>query len=191
MLPSLVEFEVFRDHLGVAADAPEVDAVSKLLDAICAEVRRIARRSFEGDEGGAYSQVIRIRGAREFTLPQVPVAAVASIAPAYFDGTVGDAWDTWDWRLEDASRGLVRLRFAAEYVAVVWTTTGDIPAQIPQAVLEWGKSRWESRDQVAGLTGYKTGDDSETYSEAIAGKPSHDVMRAILGVRHATGGGVV
>jgi hypothetical protein len=209
-MPPLVEFEVFRDYLKVDATDPAVDDVSRLLDAICAEVRLLARRSFEGDEGGSYSQVIQIRGAREFDLPHVPVRAIASIERVRFDGTVDDAYATTDWRLEDADRGHVSLlpgtsSWSAtspffyrdhhwggpEYVQVTWTTTGDIPPQIPQAVLEWGKSRWDTRDQVPGLTGYSTGGDSETYSEALAGKPPHDVMRAILGVRHATGGGVV
>ena len=148
MLPSLIEFEVFRDYLGVAADAVEVDDVSRLLDAICAEIRRLARRSFEGDEGGAYDRVLRIREELEFTLPEVPVAAITSIAPAYFDGTFGDVAETTEWRLEDAARGVVRVTFREEYVRVIWSTTGEMPAQIPQATLDWGKSRWETRDQL-------------------------------------------
>jgi len=193
MLPSLIEFEVFRDYLGVAADAVEVDDVSRLLDAICAEIRRLARRSFEGDEGGAYDRVLRIREELEFTLPEVPVAAITSIAPAYFDGTFGDVAETTEWRLEDAARGVVRVTFREEYVRVIWSTTGEMPAQIPQATLDWGKARWAMRDQPSPrLAGYKTGDDAETYFAAdVAGRPPDDVARAILEVRHATGGGVV
>lgn len=187
----IVEFEVFRAHLGVAADAVESDAVSRLLDAICAEARRITRLPMEGDEGGTYDQVIRIRGAREFLLPEVPVLEVTSIAPAYFDGTIGDPYDTGDWRLEDAARGSIRLRFTPEYVSVAWRTTGDIPAQLPQAVLEWGKTRWDSRDRAADLASYETGEDAESYFASLAGQPPRSVATALLGVRHARGGGPV
>ena len=127
-MPPLVEFEVFRDYLGVAAADPAEDDVSRLLDAICAEARRLSRRDFEGDEGGSYDQVIRIRGVREFALPHVPVRAITSIAPAYFDGTTGDVYATTDYRVEDADRGLIRLRFGPEYVRAIWTTTGAMPA---------------------------------------------------------------
>ena len=190
-MPPLVEFEVFRDYLGVGATDPLVDDVSRLLAALGVAVRRGARRAFEGDEGGSYDQVIRIRGVREFILPHVPVRAITSIAPAYFDGTVGDVYATTDYRLEDADRGAIRLRYGPEYVRVIWTTTGDIPASIPQAVLEWGKARWDDRERNPGLASYETGDDAESYFASLAGKPPHDVLLAILGARHATGGGVV
>lgn len=190
-MPPIVEFEVFRDYLGVAATDPAVDDVSRLFDAIGAEVSRLTRRAYEGDEGGSYDQVIRIRGVREFTLPFVPVREITSIAPAYFDGTLGDVYATTDWRLEDAARGRVHLRFRPEYVRVVWTTTGAFAADLPEAILEWGKSRWDSRDRASDLASYETGDDAETYFASLAGQPPKSVLRAILGVRHATGGGVV
>ena len=190
-MPPVVEFEVFRDYLGVAADAVEVDDVSRLFDAINASIRRLTKRAYEGDEGGSYDQVIRIRDLAEFTLPHAPVEAIASIAPAYFDGTVGTAYTATDWRLEDAVRGVVRLRFTTEYVRVVWTTTGAMSATIPQACLEWGKNCWESREVRADLAGYKTGDDEESYFASLAGHPPRAVLVALYGERHATGGGPV
>lgn len=190
-MPSIVEFEVFRDHLGVAATDPAADEVSRLFDAIGAEIARLTRRAYEGDEGGSYDQVIRIRGAREFILPFVPVRAITSIARVAFDGTVADAWASTGWRLDDPARGLVRLRYAADYVRVVWTTTGAFPADLVQAYLDWGKARWGERDDHGGLKRYRTGDDEEEYFESLAGQPPRDVLRMILGARHATGGGVV
>jgi hypothetical protein len=209
MLP-FVEYEVFRDHLGVAAGDPLEAATYRLLDAICAQVRRITRRAFEGDEGGSYTLVIRIRGALEFTLPHVPVRAIASIARVRFDGTVDDPYETTSWRLEDAERGAVRLLPGAsswggdvhfrsrdanwggpDYVQVVWTTTGDIPADLVQGILEWGKTRWDARDRAADLASYDTGEDAESYFASLAGHPPADTLRAIMGARHATGGGVV
>ena len=190
-MPPLVEFEVFRDYLGVAAADPAEDDVSRLLDAICAEARRLSRRDFEGDEGGSYDQVIRIRGVREFALPHVPVRAITSIAPAYFDGTTGDVYATTDYRVEDADRGLIRLRFGPEYVRAIWTTTGAMPADLPQGILEWGKARWDSRDRDPALASYETGEDAESYFASLAGKPPHGVLLVIMGARHATGGGVV
>jgi hypothetical protein len=207
---AVIEFEVFRDSLGVAATDPEVDAVSLLFNAINAEIRRLTHRAFEGDGGGSYDQVIRIRGEREFTLPWGPVASITSIARVHFDATEDDPYETTDWRLEDADRGRVLLRSGSsawasaapffyrdhrrggpEYVHVIWTTTGEIPAQLPQACLEWGKSRWDSRDRDPAMASYQTGDDAESYFASLAGKPPHGVLLAIMGVAHLTGGGVV
>ena len=214
MLPSIVEFYVFRDYLGIAPGSPDEDDASRLLDAICARVRRIARLDLEGDLGGSYDQVIRIRGAEEFILPHAPVRAIASISRVWFDGTQDDPYQAGDWRLDDAARGLVRLRpgaadfsrfhnawadraavrglhLAPDYVRVVWTTTGEIPAELPQAVLEWGRARWDERDANPALAAYTTGTDSETYAATLAGRPPREVLAAILGARHARGGAVV
>lgn len=210
MAPPLVEFEVFRDYLGVDAADPLVDDVSRLLDALCAEIRRLARRDFEGDEGGSYDEVIRIRGAEEFTLPHVPVRTITSVARHWFDGTEESAYLPSDYRLEDAARGLVHLRPGAgwlgradwserhgirphgpEYVHVIWTTTGEMSAALPQALLDWGKARWDGRARDPDLASYKTGDDAESYFANLAGHAPRSVLKAIYGSRHATGGGVV
>jgi hypothetical protein len=76
---------------------------------------------------------------------------------------------------------------------VLWTTTGDIPAQLPQACLDWGKERWIEieNDRPANLASYKTGEDSESYFQAIAGGPPSKALVAILGVAHYSRGGVV
>jgi len=213
-MPPIVEFEVFRDYLGIAAGSADEDDASRLLDAICARVRRLARRDLEGDEGGSYDQVIRIRGAEEFTLPHAPVRAITSISRVWFDGTEDDRYLAGDWRLDDAARGLVRLRpgsadysrfhnawadraavrgvhLAPDYVRVVWTTTGEMPPELPQAVLEWGRARWDARDDNPALAAYQTGTDSETYAATLAGRPPREVLLAILGARHARGGAVV
>ena len=201
---AVIEFEVFRDYLGVAATDPEVDAVSLLFNAINAEIRRLTHRAFEGDGGGSYDQVIRIHGEREFTLPWGPVASITSIARVHFDATEDDPYEATQWRLEDADRGVVALRSSGywdgpsarwlrnpDYIHVVWTTTGEIPAQLPQACLDWGKTRWDERARAAGLTSYSTGQDAESYSAVLAGLPPRSALLAILGVAHLTGGGVV
>jgi hypothetical protein len=190
-MPPVIEYEVFRDHLGVAAGDPAEDDVSRLFDAINARIRRLTRRDFEGDTGGSYDQVIRIRGMEEFTLPHVPVRDIASIARVAFDGTEDAPYETTDYRVEDAERGLIRLRRLAEYVRVVWTTTGEMSAAVPQACLDWGKARWDATDRPADLAGYTTGQDSESYFEAVAGRPPRDVLLTLLGERRASGGGVV
>ena len=201
---AVIEFEVFRDHLGVGATDPDVDFVSLLFDAINAEIRRLSHRAFEGDGGGSYDQVIRIRGGREFSLPWTPVRAITSIARVRFNGTEDAPFEATSWRLEDASRGLVALRASGswdgppvrwwrnpEYVRVIWTTTGEIPAQLPQACLDWGKTRWDDRERNAGLASYSTGEDAESYFQALAGSPPRSAMLAILGTAHVVGGGVV
>lgn len=216
---AVIEFEVFRDYLGVGASDPEADQVSILFDAINAEIRRLTHRAFEGDDGGSYDQVIRIFGATEFTLPWTPVETVTSIARHHFDGTEDDPYQTAAWRLGDPDRGVIQLRSSGsadwpwdrpradwrgpEYVRVIWTTTGDIPAQLPQACLDWGKVRWDEHllaaaDQATGsLASYKTGDDAESYFDprrppaATAGKPPRSALLAILGQAHYSRGGVV
>lgn len=188
---AVIEFEVFRDYLGVGATDPEADQVSILFDAINAEIRRLTHRAFEGDEGGSYDQVIRISGAREFTLPWTPVEALTSITVQHFDGTEDDPLAADQYRLDDADRGLVRLRRPAEYVHAVWTTTGDIPAQLPQACLDWGKDRWGDKDRAENLASYSTGQDAESYFAAVAGAAPRKALVAILGVAHYSRGGVI
>lgn len=192
---AIVEFEVFRDYLGVGSTDPEVDDVSRLYDAIASEVKRLTRRDFEGDQGGSYNEVIRLDGAEEFVLSHVPVKSLTSIAQVFFDGAQDTAYATSAWRLESAKRGLVRLRAGGErgpgYVRVIWTTTGEIPADAPVAFLEWGRDRWSQRGQDGALSGYTTGQDAETYFAGLAGKPPRSALLALLGIRHATGGGKV
>lgn len=189
-LPALVEFEVFRDHLGVEPHAPEIDDVSRLLDAICFEVRRLTRRRLEGDEGGSYDRILRLRGASELVLPEVPVASISSITPVAFDGTAEDPLPPSAWRLENPEQGHVLLLTRPEWVRVIWRTTGEIPASIPQAVLEWGKARWLARDRDPALASYRTGDDAEGYFEGIAGAPPATVGIVLVGLAHRRGGGV-
>lgn len=190
MPPPIVTLEAFLAHLGVDAASPEAADASRLLDAISAEMRLLARRDFEGI-GGTYDRILTIRGAREILLPHVPVVAIQSISRVYFDGTEDPAYAADTWRLEDPARGAVRLAFTADYIRVQWTTTGAIPAQIIQGAFSWGSSRWVERERDPGLAAYRTGDDSETYFPAIAGRPPTDVARAILGTQHATGGGPI
>jgi hypothetical protein len=201
---AVIEFEVFRDYLGVAATDPDVDWVNLLFNAINAEIRRLTHRAFEGDGGGSYDQVFRVQGIREFTLPWTPVKAIASIARVHFDGTEDDPLEVTQWRLEDADRGVVALRSSgywggsparwwrdSDYLHVIWTTTGEIPAQLPMACLDWGKTRWEEQGRSPSLASYKTGDDAESYFAVLAGLPPRSAMLAILGTAHVIGGGVV
>lgn len=190
-MAGIVEFEVFRDFLGVAADAPEIDDCSRLYDAIGTRIRRITRRDFEGDEGGSYDEVIRIRGALEFRLAHVPVEAITSLRAVEFDGTEADPYLATQWRLEDAQTGLVRLVRRSEYLRAVYTTTGEIPADLPQAYLDWGKARWDERTRPAVLASYQTGGDGESYFEALAGRPPRDVVAILLGNRHDATAGVI
>jgi hypothetical protein len=188
---SIVEFEVFRDELGVAADSPDVDRVSKLYEAIGEEIERLTRRRFAGDEGATYTETIRIREEREFSVANVPVASIASIAPVAFDGTVGDVYAADEWRLESAARGRIRIRARTEYVQVVYAIPAGAPAAIVQAFLEWGKTRWGERDRTGGLASYSTGADSESYFATLAGRPPRGVMVALLGARHDAVAGVI
>jgi hypothetical protein len=199
-MTTIVDFDVFRDHLHVAADSPEVSDVALLLDAISAEVRRISRLGLEGAPTD-YDEVLRVFGVLEFRLPHVPVASIASIRKVNFDGTEEEPYATTDWRLEDADRGRIHLRTGSswltwrrmgpEYLRVIWTVTGAIGAAIVQASLEWGRDRWVQIDRSAGLASYATGNDSESYFAQLAGLPPRGVMRALLGERVSSFAGVV
>lgn len=187
----IVTFADFRDHLGVAAGSPEEALAQRLYDAIGAQILRITNRDFEGVAGTSYTEVIRLRGAQEFTLTHIPVAAITSIAKHNFDGTDEDAYETDRYRLEDATHGRIRLLPAPEYVKVVYTTTGVVPADMPLAYLDWGQARWDDRERDPALLSYRTGEDSETYSERLAGRPPRSVVVTLLANKHITGGGVV
>ena len=205
MALTIVEFEVVRDYLGVAADATEVDQVSILHNAIDARIKVICRRGFEGDEGATYTEIYRLDGAAEFTLRHVPVEAITSVTRVWFDGTRDDAYTADLYRIEDAERGVVRLgassissRAILEFghsiirprlVEVVYRVTGAIPFEAAQAELDWCKARWDARDDRADLVGYTTGQDSETYSVVLAGLPPRDVALALAGITHGGGGG--
>lgn len=189
---AIVDFDVFRNHLGVEADDPQEADVERLYDAIGAEIRRITRRALEG-EAATYDEILRLHGAREFQLRHVPVEAVTSINRVRFDATEDDPYEATQWRLEDAPTGRIRLAdsLSPEYVRVIWTVTGEIPAQLPEAYLEWGKARWDDKDRPAALASYQTGDDAESYFASLAGKAPSPVMVVLVGLAHRTGGGPV
>lgn len=195
----IVDFDEFRDYLGVGASDPQVPAVQRLYDAIGAEILRITRRDFEGGETD-YTEVIRLRGAQEFTVSHVPLESVTSIAKHNFDGTDEDPYAADRWRIEDVVTGRIRLLPTPEYIKVIYTTTGVIPAQVPLAYFEWGKAQWAvgtaEDPPPPWLASYKTGDDAESYfeggaSQQIAGQPPRDVLVTLLGIANLTGGGVV
>lgn len=187
--PDLIEVEVLAASLGVSLDTPEGDDLRRLSAAVSAEIRRLTRRAFEGDGGGSYTETIRLHGASGFTLPHVPVQAVTSIRREAFDGTLETALTSGYWRLEDAARGRIEIRHRGwERARVAWTTTGEIPVDVAQAAADWVASRWEARGIAAGQTGYRTGEDAETWSATHVGRPPADVARVLAGVGHLVGG---
>jgi hypothetical protein len=186
MPPSLIEVEVVADRLAVVPDTTDWDDLVRLTAAVSSAIRRMTRRAFEGDEGGTYDEIIRLHGSQEFTLPNVPVQSVTSIQRVSYDGTADDAWPTTDWRLEDAARGRVSIRRGAQRVRVIYRTTGDIPEHISQAAADWIAARWAARPLGAGQTGYKTGEDAETWSAERVGRPPTDVAIALGLETHVT-----
>lgn len=189
-MSEIVLFATFRDHLGVGAADPEVPAVQRLYDAIGEEIERITNRTFTA-AAATYTEVLRLHGADEFTVAHVPVASITSIAKHNFDGTDEAAYEEDRYRLEDADRGRIRIKPSPEYAKVVYATTGEIPHAAVQAYLEWGKARWDERDQAPSLTSYQTGEDAEGYSVTLAGKPPRSAVVALLGLAHVAGGGPV
>lgn len=85
-MPPLVPLADALTYLGVAVGGPDEVKVSRSLDAISAEVRRITRRGFEG-VATVYDEVLRVAEAAVFVLPRAPVAEVLSVRETYFDGT--------------------------------------------------------------------------------------------------------
>lgn len=96
------------------------------------------------------------------------------------------------WRLMSAPFGRLKLLYPRRFVEVVYRVTGEIPDSINEAVLEWIEARWTTTpSRLAGLVSYKTGDDSETYSDAIAGAPPRSVSRALGLIAHRRGAAVI
>lgn len=209
MAPSLIELEVVLDRLGVSQGTVQADAVARLLAAVSDEIRRMTKCGFEGDQGATYTEDYRLEdGQRDFTLRHVPVASITSITRRFFDGTLAFTYDAADYRLEDAEAGRVRVwprswywdprvsviptgAAGTLYDRVVYRVTGEIPAGVSQAAEDWVAARWSERSRATGLTSYRTGDDSETYSDARVGEPPKEVARAIAGYFHSTAGGPV
>lgn len=189
-MSEIVAFVTFRDHLGVGAADPEEPAVQRLYDAIGDEIERITGRVFT-TAAATYTEVLRLRGADEFTVAHVPVASITSIAKRNFDGTDEAVYDADRYRLEDADRGRIRIKPSPEYAKVIYATTGGIPHAAVQAYLEWGKARWDERDQAPAMTSYRTGEDAEGYSVTLAGRPPRSAIAALLGLAHVSGGGPI
>ena len=202
--PGIVTLAEALSLLGVTAGTTDATWVSRLLDGISAEMRRLCRRGFEG-EATTYTETLTLRGARIFTLPHSPVSSITSITRVYLDGSADEAYDSTEYLLEDAETGRVRLGVysgpnawpddwggaGACYVRVVYVVTGEIPAPIVTACLSWLRTRWDAWAVRADLAGYKTGGDAENYFASLIGRPPRDVARAIASYYHATGGGVV
>lgn len=166
--------------VGVAADADEATTVAGLLNAISDEVRRLSRRALEGS-ATEYDQVLRIRGAHDFVLPEIPVDAEEDlvITPVDFDGTELDAIEVDQYRLEDAERGQISIIPTLERARITWSTTGVIADSLRQAVLEWLKDRFDNRDRARDLASYQTGQDAESYFATLAGKAPTSLGRAL------------
>ena len=190
---ALVDRDEFRRYLGVEAEAADAVYVGRMLDALCAEYRRLCRRDLEGAATN-YDEVYHLFNRQHaFLLRHVPVSVVTSINRVDFDATEDDAYDETDWRLEDTERGLVRLRAAPEYVRVVYTATGEVPEHVPMDILEWGKYAWAEAER-GGLASYQTGADAENYFASKIGKPPSRVARGIMGLWRSaplSGSGVV
>lgn len=92
-MPPLVALADAQGYLGDPVD-PEAK-VTRLLDAISAEIRRITRRAFEGTPT-LYDEVYPVGGLGGVTLPNVPVSDVLAIRREYFDGTEGAIYDPTD-----------------------------------------------------------------------------------------------
>lgn len=178
-------------RLGILdSDSTELADVLVLLEAVSDEVRRLTRRSFEG-ANTTYDRVLRTDGTGYVVmLPEVPVDDVTSVSVAHFDGTQDDPLETTEWRLDDGPRGRIELASASEFVRVVWATTGEVPTSIVQAVEDWVADRWSTRPVSSGQTGYRTGEDGETWSPLHVGLPPVSVARA-LGLATRLRGGVV
>lgn len=180
----VVSLEDALAYTGATGDPDDAGSqawiVSGLLDAMSDVVRKRTRRALEG-EPTDYDQVIQIRGAYVFNLPFGPVDPDAGIVitPVLFDGEELDALEESQVRLEDAETGRVRITAKHEYVRVEWTATGEISASIRQAVFEWLKDRFDSRDRARDLASYQTGDDAESYFASLAGQPPASLAAAI------------
>lgn len=93
------------------------------------------------------------------------------------------------WRLMSATRGRLQLAYRRRLVEVVWRVSGEIPSYVDEATAEWVETRWTTTPaRRAGLSGYKTLHDSETYDEKLLpGSVPPAVMRMLGLTSHRQG----
>lgn len=186
----LVSLDTALSLLGVAAGSADEDRVAQLLDDVSAEIRHLTRRGLEGTPT-TYDEVLPISGSL-LRLPRGPLSSIVSIRRSYFDGTLDTAYSVTDWRFDDMARGRVSLYSSVTgWVRVVYTTTGEVPAPIIQACLDWLKARWYEHQRDSALASYSTGGDSESYFDSRVGKPPGNVARTLAMYFRTTAGGVV
>lgn len=114
------------------------------------------------------------------------------------------------WRVDSAARGRIELRpttgswqadigILARYLRITYRATGAIPADLVQACLDWLKDAWENDVDNPAAGQELASQSSDSWSESYAvplpndatRKPPPDVVRALAGYYHATGGGPI
>lgn len=99
------------------------------------------------------------------------------------------------WRLEDSQRGRIALRTDADYLRVVYRVTGEVPAPIRQAALEWLSASWQRLPDATPddpeLASQSSDGWSESYREIPVAPTPPKVGAAITSYWHATTGGPI
>lgn len=142
---------------------------------------------------GATREVVRVTtvgtaGAGGSGVDVEPVLRYAKDAGTALVAVAGSA----AWRLVSAPRGRLQLAYSRRLVEVVWRVSGEIPSYVDEATAEWVETRWTTTPaRRAGLSAYKTGDDSETYSETLEPGAVLPAVLRMLGLASHREGAVI
>lgn len=93
--------------------------------------------------------------------------------------TVREVSGSTRWRLEDAARGLVRLRRSMDYARFTWRVTGEIPADVGQMALDWLKSEWEASVNEPADEPILASQSSEDWSESYVADEQTSIVRRV------------
>lgn len=130
--------------------------------------------------GGAAQEVVRVTavgtaGSGGTGLTIEPALLGAHLLGATLTQVSGSTY----WRLTSPSRGIIERETVTRFAEVRWRTTGDVPADVQEAILDWVASRWGQRERTAGQSSYSTGADSESWDLSKAGHPPTDTARVL------------
>jgi len=116
--------------------------------------------------------------------PAAKFVNVSGVAVKHVSGSIA-------WHLTDAERGKVEFGSNRRLLRVVWRVTGAVPLDLQDAVVDWVEQKHATRGKSAGMTGYTTGADSESYDATMVGQPTPNIARVLARYWRSTRNGVV
>lgn len=198
-VPAAINLDALIARLNAAPGSAEADRIEAIVEGVLVTIRRMTGMGLEGTPT-QYTERVRISsGLGDIVLAHGPILSVQSISRLYWNGQVAFVYGVADWWMTDgrltlrpfasSSRAWGYDRFmtvgSPTDVQVIYTTTGEIPADVVKAVWRWVEADVQDH---GGLVSYTNGADSETYRPFAA--PT-GVSAVLAGYYRPRTGGVV